>query len=404
MLSSTIFATLLLALAPTASGKSVSATPHDKYSSSIGVLGCKINTNRVAYWPGSVDCDKICVKLTNGHNSVHLLRIDQSGGAYDISYDAWVYLQTGKSATAKPITGGGIDVEVEEVDASECAGLIHTQGSKLPLSASNSINFLTSCLEQPDSFIAKNHVLYNICDPICTLGHDEKCKLDMATSNQPSCPHTLGLQSELTSAPVYDIEYQSGNTLKAGTDEVVDSSEVTTPPESEESDEPAPEKPATSTKAAPLSTHSHTGGVFVESGSTTVFIPEVTTTPEESAPEEPTTAAPEVTETPEAPEVPETTTETTTEAPVEPTPTSEPVLSIPEQTTLVTVTSSPVDSTSEVSVPTTESITTPSVSHSHDVPSGTPSSTPPPEGAGHSLADVPLSLLIASALLCLIAI
>lgn len=401
MLSSTIFATILLALAPTASGKSVSVTPHDKYSSSIGVLGCKINTNRVAYWPGSVDCDNICVKLTNGDNSVHLLRIDQSGGAYDISYDAWVYLQTGKSATAKPITGGGVDVEVEEVDASECAGLIHTEGSKLPLSASNSINFLNSCLEQPNSFVAKNHVLYNICDAICTLGYDEKCKLDLATSNQPSCPHTLGLQSELTSAPVYDIEYQSGNTVKAGTDEVVDSSEIKTPPESEGSDDqPAPEKPATSTEAAPLSTYSHTGGVFVESGSTTVSVAEVTTAPEESAPEE-TTAAPEVTETPEAPEVPETTTEAP--APVEPTPTSEPVLSIPEQTTLVTVTSSPADSTSEVSVP-TGSTTTPSVSHSHDVPSGTPSSTPPPESAGHSLADVPLSLLIASALLCLIAI
>ncbi|KAH0006683.1 hypothetical protein KCU78_g12180, partial [Aureobasidium melanogenum] len=32
----------------------ISATPHVEYSSSIGVLGCKINTNRVAYWPMSV--------------------------------------------------------------------------------------------------------------------------------------------------------------------------------------------------------------------------------------------------------------------------------------------------------------------------------------------------------------
>ena len=35
-------------------GGSISVTPHQQYSSSVGVLGCKINTNRVAckqYWP-----------------------------------------------------------------------------------------------------------------------------------------------------------------------------------------------------------------------------------------------------------------------------------------------------------------------------------------------------------------
>jgi len=39
-------------------------TPHNYYSSSVGVLGCKINYNRVAYWPMAVDCDSMCVKLT----------------------------------------------------------------------------------------------------------------------------------------------------------------------------------------------------------------------------------------------------------------------------------------------------------------------------------------------------
>ncbi|KAK3938712.1 hypothetical protein QBC46DRAFT_389630 [Diplogelasinospora grovesii] len=209
------FSILALAAAGT-SATGVWTTPHDSYSSSVGVLGCKINTDRVAYWPGSVDCNNICVKLSYQGRSVHLLRVDQSGGAYDISYDAWNYLQTGKSAAADPISGGTVAMEYEEVDASECADLIHTPGSKLPLSASNSINFLVSCLAQPSSWVAKNYVLYNICDPICSVGFDEECTLDLATSNQPTCAHTLGLTSPLTSAPVYNIQYQTGDIVVAG--------------------------------------------------------------------------------------------------------------------------------------------------------------------------------------------
>ncbi|KAI0155741.1 hypothetical protein BJ166DRAFT_468152, partial [Pestalotiopsis sp. NC0098] len=205
----------LLALAAGTAATSVSTTPHDSYSSSIGVLGCKIDTNRVAYWPGSVDCNNLCVKLTYGDRSVNLLRVDQSGGAYDISYDAWAYLQTGKSATVDAITGGGVDMEYEEVDASECADLIKTDGSKLPLSASNSMNFLSSCLAEPDSWVAQNHVLYNICDSVCTLGFDETCTLDLSVSNQPSCPHTLGLTTTLSGAAVTNIEYESGKAVVA---------------------------------------------------------------------------------------------------------------------------------------------------------------------------------------------
>src|SRR3569833_3209227 len=218
-----------------AAATGVWTTPHDSYSSSVGVLGCKINTDRVAYWPGSVDCNNICVKLSYGGRSVHLLRIDQSGGAYDISYDAWNYLQTGKSATTDPITGGTVAMDYEEVDASECAALILTPGSKLPLSASNSINFLSSCLAQPNSWVAKNYVLYNICDAICTLGFDEECELNLAVSNQPSCKHTLGLTSKLTSAPVYNIQYDSGKTVMAGTGQVVPAKTYPAP-----EDNPAP--------------------------------------------------------------------------------------------------------------------------------------------------------------------
>ena len=60
---------------------SISITPHDAYSSSIGVLGCKINTNRVAYWPSFPSCDNMCVRVSSNGRSVHLLKIDQSGGA-----------------------------------------------------------------------------------------------------------------------------------------------------------------------------------------------------------------------------------------------------------------------------------------------------------------------------------
>lgn len=209
-----VFAALLGAVAAGTTG-SASSTPHDSYSSSIGVLGCKVNTDRIAYWPMSPDCNDICVKVSHGGRSVNLLRVDQSGGAYDISYDAWNYLYTGKSATDAPAAGGGIPIDYEFVDASQCADLIHTSGKAIPLSAANSMNFLSSCLAQPDSYVAKHHMLYNICDSLCSLGNDETCTLDLSVSNQPSCPHMLGIQTVLTSVPVYNIKYPSGQKVLA---------------------------------------------------------------------------------------------------------------------------------------------------------------------------------------------
>ena len=208
---------LLLVLRVTADTTTVWATPHDSYSSSVGVLGCKINTNRVAYWPMSVDCTNICVSLSYGGRSVHLLRVDQSGGAYDVSYDAWNYLMTGYSATSKPTAGGAIAMEYENVDASQCADLIHTDGHSLPLSAANSMNFLASCLSQSNSWVANNYVLYNILDSVCSWGFDEECTLDLSTSNQPKCPHILGDPVALTNAPVYNIQYPNGKSVLAST-------------------------------------------------------------------------------------------------------------------------------------------------------------------------------------------
>jgi len=212
---------LWLAVAGRVAAETVWATPHDSYSSSVGVVGCKINTDRVAYWPMSIDCNNICVSLSYEGRQVYLLRIDQSGGAYDVSYDAWNYLMTGYSASSHPTAGGATPMEYENVDPWHCANLIHTDEGKLPLSAANSMNFVASCLAQSNSWVARNYVLYNILDSICSWGYDETCTLDLATSNQPSCPHTLGTPVSLQGAPVYNIRYPSGTRVLASTGQIV---------------------------------------------------------------------------------------------------------------------------------------------------------------------------------------
>lgn len=212
--------TSLAAATVRAAGGTVWATPHESYSSSVGVLGCKVDTNRIAYWPQSVDCNNICVSLSYEGRTVHLLRIDQSEGAHDVSYDAWNYLVTGYSATERPTTGGATPMEYQDADPSACASLIHTDGGKLPLSAANSMNFLASCLAT-DTWVGKNHILYNILDPICSWGNDEECTLDWPTANQPACPTQLGTPSVLSSTPVYNIQYMTGNKISANSGQVV---------------------------------------------------------------------------------------------------------------------------------------------------------------------------------------
>ncbi|KAF2204232.1 hypothetical protein GQ43DRAFT_192258 [Delitschia confertaspora ATCC 74209] len=183
-----------------------SVTPHAQWSSSIGVLGCKVNTNRIAYFPMQPDCNNLCLKVSANGRSVHLLHVDTSGGAHDISYDAWNYLVTGRSATEQPTMGGGIAAEYEFVDMSNCGNLL--KEGNLPLMAANSINFFVSC--PANSWVGRNAALFNIQTSGCTLGYDERCTLDLNISNQPTCPHQLGLQSPLTGHTVYDIEYGTG--------------------------------------------------------------------------------------------------------------------------------------------------------------------------------------------------
>lgn len=183
-------------------------TPHSQYASSIGVLGCKINVNRVAHWPFPPKCNDICVNISLGDRSTHVLHIDISTGAHDISYDAYNYLVSGASATENPVMGGEITMEYEFVNARDCEHLL--DGGKLPLSAANSMNYVSNCLSEGDNWAAENHKLYNIFDSQCTLGVDELCDLNWPEENQADCPHGLGSQADIHGLAVVNVEYGTG--------------------------------------------------------------------------------------------------------------------------------------------------------------------------------------------------
>ena len=171
-----------------------------------------IDTNSVAYWPSMPDCNNLCVEVTVGATTLPLLHIDQSGGAFDISYNAWNILYTGQNASVNPQEGGGIDATYAPVDMSVCvdAGLIKAPDGKLPLMAANSMDFVASCLADPTSWVAGHYGLWNIATSTCTYGVDEECSLDLEVSNQPACPSQLGLQTPLDSMPVYNVQYGTG--------------------------------------------------------------------------------------------------------------------------------------------------------------------------------------------------
>ncbi|KAJ4422883.1 hypothetical protein N0V82_002409 [Gnomoniopsis sp. IMI 355080] len=184
-----------------------SVTPHTSYSSSVGILGCKIDYNRVAYWPMEVDCDSMCIKLTgNNGKSLTVLHVDTSGGAYDISYDAWSQLNCGVPGSAQTCDGGGVNMQYEWVDMSQCSDILNSTG-KLPFAAANSMNQISSCLSSGDNWTKDNYELYNIANPTCTYGYDEKCTLIYPAENNPTCPNQLGAQPALTSDPVYNINF-----------------------------------------------------------------------------------------------------------------------------------------------------------------------------------------------------
>ncbi|KAF1960987.1 hypothetical protein CC80DRAFT_489217 [Byssothecium circinans] len=186
-----------------------SITPHDVYGSSIGVLGCHVNTNRIAYWPSFPGCNNLCKKVTANGRSVYLLHIDQSGSAYDISYDAWNYLNVGASAKAQPTMGGGINAVIANAPMDKCADLILTPDKKLPLSAANSMHTFAGCAK--GTWLRDHSALYNVLNPnACTFGYNEVCSLDLAVSNQAKCPHVLGANNALSGVPVKNLVYGTG--------------------------------------------------------------------------------------------------------------------------------------------------------------------------------------------------
>lgn len=199
----------------------VRATPHDAFSSTIGVHGCKIDVNRMAYWPYWPDCSGMCIKLTHGSRSRTVLHLDVSGGAHDISFDTYQYLAYGTSATASPAllnpdAGGALDVEYEVVDMSECADIITSDSGKMSFMAL-SPNQVNKCVAEGDNWVAQNYELRNINDPQCQWGVDEPCTLDSVTGTA-KCPSGVGAKvAPLSPAqPVIDLRYPCGVKAVAG--------------------------------------------------------------------------------------------------------------------------------------------------------------------------------------------
>ncbi|KAH7096438.1 hypothetical protein BKA62DRAFT_510840 [Auriculariales sp. MPI-PUGE-AT-0066] len=196
---------------------SASVTPHDSYSSSIGALGCKLDTNRIAYWPAWPSCNPACIKLTHPESgrSRTVLHVDTSGGAYDISYQTWNWLTFGEDATANPQQGGGVNMNYELVGMDQCADILAPGNGRLALSAANSMGYFAGCKSDGGSWAANNMDLYNILNPVCTWGFDEVCSIDLSTGqNQATCPHILGLTSPLD-LPVWNVQYGTGQLVRA---------------------------------------------------------------------------------------------------------------------------------------------------------------------------------------------
>ncbi|KAF2867499.1 hypothetical protein BDV95DRAFT_582280 [Massariosphaeria phaeospora] len=161
---------------------SASFTPHDSFQGQ-GVLGCKIDINRVTYFP-SYDNLNYCVKASSKGRSVHLLQVGWSASElHEMSWDAWNYLNSGKSAYDYPTYGGGIPGTWEKVPNEECKDLIKTSDGAFPVQYTEVPTYLAL-----KAAGAPAH-LYNFWDPQCNNGIDEVCKLpDFAGANMAECP------------------------------------------------------------------------------------------------------------------------------------------------------------------------------------------------------------------------
>ncbi|KAL9623726.1 MAG: hypothetical protein Q9160_001956 [Pyrenula sp. 1 TL-2023] len=208
------FSVPVLAYLPTILADTLSVTPHEQYSSSLGVLGCKIDTNYVAYFPGWPQCDNLCKKVTYADRTVYLLNIDSSGGAHDISYNAWNYLVTGHYATEPGMAtyGGGVNMDVSDADMSFCLEHIKAKdgnGNPVLAFSAPTENFLDACRAQGSSWTSRNSMLLNIYTPTCTYGIDEPCHFD-PTTNLRICDHQLGLMPKMDTETVMNVQYGTG--------------------------------------------------------------------------------------------------------------------------------------------------------------------------------------------------
>ncbi|EWZ79043.1 hypothetical protein FOWG_16761 [Fusarium oxysporum f. sp. lycopersici MN25] len=137
-------------------------------------------------------------KYSHEGRHVYLLKIDSSGGAHDISHDAWNFLKVGRSASEDPEQGGGIPMGYNYVHASNCNDLL--DNGKLPLSAANFMGYV-SCLKELGSWAAQN-----ICFTTSTI--------QSAISNLPKCPGGLESTKKLDHK-VENILFGSGKSAAA---------------------------------------------------------------------------------------------------------------------------------------------------------------------------------------------
>lgn len=68
------------------------ATPHDSYSSSVGVLGCKVNTDRIAYWPNA--------NQASGPHGLSTPSVLSSAPVWDIKYPSGTKVLAGSPPLA----------------------------------------------------------------------------------------------------------------------------------------------------------------------------------------------------------------------------------------------------------------------------------------------------------------
>ncbi|GAM90554.1 hypothetical protein ANO11243_085980 [Dothideomycetidae sp. 11243] len=178
---------------------SATFTPQVQFSSSIGVLGCKVDYNRVAYFPYLPGCDNLCVKVSYGDRSVNLLHIDTSGAAHDISADAFTYLITGQEASASnPVPSTPTEMEWSVISMDNCYGLIWTPDYKLPIIAESPTAVVNCKANEPSSWLANNYTLYNYVNSCCTLGVEDVCEFPSPYYGgaQPTCQLSqLGVQT-----------------------------------------------------------------------------------------------------------------------------------------------------------------------------------------------------------------